>query len=363
MVILTAASLLLTGCWDAIEVNDYDLSTMIILDKRGEEFSFTAEFPRILPSMGGGDAKPKNVYVKGSGSTFAKARDSLETKLDKPLFLGTVRTLCITQNAAADDLARYLFRLREDGSYRQKVAIVITQETPEALTNFENETESPGGFAMDEMLASLEKDGRTFGRNTSQYVESILGGRGFVVNCIGLMDKQLTLTGYSVFRDAKCIGFIPVEQARGLVFLLADKPVWVYRVPFGENFAAVEVEMSGKKIVPTFQEGVIRYSLQMEFKAEVQYFNDVVMFPLDKQAMNEITKNLEQTLRDEIQRTIEQSQKEFQSDYLEFCDAFRCAYPDVYDKLDWAVTYPNAQIEVSTLIDLSVSKKMDYEPS
>ena len=362
--LLSAVILLVTGCWDAINIIDQSFITMVILDKQGEEFTFIIEIPKITPAGSNGGTKgPKVTFVKGSGSSFVKARDSLDEKVDKPLYLGTTRTLIITENASKNDLPEYLFRLREDFTYRQKIILTTTREDPAILTEAENENETPSGYSIDDNLISLNNSGLTFAKTTASYVEDILSNRGFVVHCIGLENKQLTLVGYSVFRDGKNIGFIPVENARGLVFMLAQKPAFFYRVPYGEEHATVEVELTQKKIVPSYQDGTIRFSVQIKFKGDVQYFSQVALFPLDEQKMKEIKLNLTQVLQEEIQKTIDQSQKEFQSDYLMFCESLRLAYPEVYDKLDFGQVYPNVQIEVSTSLDVSISPKMDYDPS
>ncbi len=363
MIMLMALSLLVTGCWDSTRLNELDLSTMVILDKRGDEFSFTVEIPKIVPSSAeGSTSSTKNSYVRGVGTNFPEARDELETHFERPLYLGTVRTLVVTQNAAENDLAEYLFRLREDSSYRQKVVLTTTREDPAVLVEFENETDSPGGYSVDNMLMAAQENGRTYGKTTSHYVGDILNERGFVVHCIGLKEKQLALMGYSVFRDAKCIGFIPAEEAKGLIFLLADKPVWTYRVPFSEHYATVEVRVAQKKIVPGYHEGAVRFTVRFEFEAIVQYASEALLFPLNEQALQEISQSLQQALQEEIRSAIERSQKEFQSDYLMFGEAFRMAYPDVYDRINWIGEYPDAQIDVQTKIDLSITPKMDLDP-
>ena len=364
MLLLASVILLVTGCWDAININDQNFITLVILDKKGDEFTFIIEIPKIVPAgTNGGTSGSKVTFVKGSGPSLVKARDSLDTKVDKPLYLGTTRTLIITESASKNDLPEYLFRLREDFTYRQKITLTTTRDDPAVLIEAENENEMPSGYSIDDNLISLNNSGLTFAKTTASYVEDILGKRGFVVHCIGLENKQLTLVGYSVFRDGMNVGFIPVEDARGLVFMLADKPAFFYRVPYGEEHATVEVELTGKKIIPIYQDGAIRFSVQMEFKGDVQYFSQVALFPLNEQRMKEIEQNLTQMLQEEIQKTINQSQKEFQSDYLMFCESFRMAYPSVYEKLNFSQVYPNVQIDVSSSLDLSISPKMDYDPS
>lgn len=361
---LAIAPLLLTGCWDAREVNELSLTTLMILDKVGDEFTFTGEFPTIMPlGTEGGSSTPKCVYLTARGKSLSEVRDDIENQLEKPLYLGTFQTLVVTERAARENLAEYLFRLREDPSYRQKVILAITREEPEAFTHRDDKTASGSGGNVDEMLTSIEQGGRTYHKTTSAYVEDLLNKRGFVVHCIGLRDKKIALVGYSVFRNAKCIGFIPVEQARGLVCLLADKPRWNYRIPFEEGFATVETRLNRRRIVPSYQNGVIRFSLQMEIEGMVQYVSQVELFPLNETALQEIKTQVGEMIRQELTSTVEQSQKEFKSDYLLFGEAFRIAYPDVFEALDWEQAYETAQIDVQTKLDMKINTRIVLDPS
>lgn len=363
---LLLISFMLTGCWDAADVSSLNLSTMVILDRKGDELSFIVEIAKISPASksgeGGGGGK-KQTYLIGSGKNLAEARQALDMQMDKPLFLGTVRALIITERAAANDLAEYLFRLRENQEYRQKVNIAIIQDDPQVLIEAENEADQPVGFVIDDTIHTGQKNGHTCAVMTEKYVNDILAKTGFIIQHIGLVDKQIKLDGYSVFRDAKLVGFIPMEGSRGLSYMLSDQPIWVYRLPCDEDFITAEVKLGRRKIKSTYQNGRIGFQVQLDFKATIQYKSDVSLFPLNEQNLQRYSEDLNQVLAQEIRAAIEQSQNQFQSDYLNFEEVFRLAYPDEFERMDWLAEYPKAEIEVSTSIDTSVSDKIDIEAS
>ena len=56
IVLLLLIIFLLTGCWDAADVSSLDLSTMVILDRKGDELSFTLEIAKISSVSGSGKA-------------------------------------------------------------------------------------------------------------------------------------------------------------------------------------------------------------------------------------------------------------------------------------------------------------------
>ncbi len=360
---LMLAFVLLTGCWDSTDVNNQNLVTMVILDKQGDTFSFIVEIAKVSPlgESASGAGPQKQVYLLGTGKDFAQARDSLDMQMDKPAFLGTVRALVLTERAAANDFTEYMFRLRENQEYRQKVNITITAEEPKALTEYENENDKPAGFIIDNTIVTATMLGHTCAVTTEDYINDILRKRGFLIQHIALTDRQIKLDGYSVFRDAKLAGFIPMEESHGMTYILAKHPVWVYRLPGGGGYVTAEVELSGRTVKPSYQAGRTGFQIRLSFKATIQYNSDPILFPMNAQNMEKLSGDLNQVLASEVRMAIEQSQVQFQCDYLRLGEAFRIAYPDVYDQMDWLSEYPKAEIEVGTYVDLSVSEKMDIE--
>jgi len=195
---LVLISFLLTGCWDASDVNNLNLCTMVILDRKGDQLSFTVEIAKITPmgeSGGGGGGGKKVAYLTGSGRDFAEARDDLDMQMDKPLFLGTVRAVVVTERAAAKDFTEYMFWLRKNQAYRQKVNISVIAVEPKALTEFNNENDQPAGFVIDDTIHSAQGLGHTCAVTTEEYINDILSERGFLIQHLGLVANQIKLDG------------------------------------------------------------------------------------------------------------------------------------------------------------------------
>ncbi len=363
---LIAISFLLTGCWDASDVSNLNLCTMVILDQKGDKLSFTVEIAKIAPmgeSGGGGGGGEKMSYVTGTGRDFAEARDDLDMQMDKDLFLGTVRALILTESAATKDFAEYMFRLRENQAYRQKVNISIISVEPKVLTEFENENDQPAGFVIDDTIHTAQALGHTCAVPTEEYINDILSKRSFLIQHLGLIDKRIKIDGYSVFRDAKLVGFIPVESSRGISYIVSGSPVWVYRLPGDDGFVTAEVQLTHRDIKPSYENEKIKFQVQIAFKATIQYNSEPSLFPLNDQNIQKYSDDLNGVLASEVRTAVEQSQTLFQSDYLLFGEIFRLNYPDEYEQMDWPAEYLKAEIETSTSVDATVSDKIDMEAS
>ena len=135
----TVLCLLLSGCWDAKDINDQNIVTTILLDKVLDRYVFYIEIANTDSSgkssgEGGGSGGGDNyVIVKAEGSSIVEAGNALERKLDQPLFLGATRALILTDNLASYDVSEYFNRIRADIRYRKKVLTVTTSCVPEIL--------------------------------------------------------------------------------------------------------------------------------------------------------------------------------------------------------------------------------------
>ncbi|GAB6933558.1 hypothetical protein JCM14719A_19110 [Calditerricola satsumensis] len=95
--------LLLTGCWDRVEINDLALVTAAGLDKgKGKtvKLSLQLAVPAAMPSVAGGDGgglggggagagRPPTLVVSAEGITIADAMTKLQEKLPRRIFWGT----------------------------------------------------------------------------------------------------------------------------------------------------------------------------------------------------------------------------------------------------------------------------------
>ncbi|MFZ5974947.1 MAG: Ger(x)C family spore germination protein [Bacillota bacterium] len=371
--LMLAVLLFATGCWDSMDIEDKNIATTVIFDKKDGEYRFSIEIASISSNLKNNvdAANSSNSYeasgfmfVDSKGATIPETRANMDQQMDKPLYLSAVRALVITERAAETDLAEYLFRLQSIAEYRQKVNLFVTSEEPEDLEHSKTENASSFGFAVDDMLQHLVDNGQAFSRMMSRYVDNILSHSGFCIPCIDLQGNSMVLSGYCVIDyQARCVGFISIGQAKGLLLMKADKPKADYVVPLGENQATVEVELAQKETKPAYRDGKISFDMQYGFDARVQYFKTANPMPMDENMRAEITQKLGQMLKNELMGTIQQSQKEFMVDYLQFDDEFRVAFPEEFKNMDWAKEYPNAGMELNVEVNLEAAPRLDYNPS
>lgn len=369
LLILAVALLLsvfVSGCGDFKDINEKRIVTAVALDKKDNEIYLYVEIANI---EGGNKSESKStgagkkyIYVKSHGKTIPEAREALDRQLDKQPYLSAVRTLVLTEDFAKEYLVEYLFRLRADELYRKKTITVITKEDPKKLLEISNEKDVSVGFSIEEMLKTLEDAGESFSRTTSRVLENLSDRyTGILLPCIGLHDKENSLIGYSVVNGTTINGFIPVEESKGMIFIKTDKSKFYYIVPYKDNKFTIEVSLKKRKIKPSYERGKISFDMKYDFDAKLMYGDKKTPYNFDDASNAEVTEILTKTLEHELLNAVEQAQKVFDCDYLQFDDEFRLKFPVEFEKMDWQNEFLKASFNIDAKVKLSGTWMMDYE--
>lgn len=369
--------LLTTGCWDSLDINKKNVITATILDYKDNEYTFYMEVASVVTGVqqqggsgqqggssgqqGSSSSTNKVAILEGSGDTLAKARAELDAKADYPIYLSAVRTIIATDNLAKKGIEDWMNRIKEIREYRQTMRCVTTPSDPEELLKITTENAPSIGFGIDQMLQNLSDNGQVLHISSEDVLEKLVEEyTSFLIPAVAVEKNNVAFTGYTVFKDDKSIGFIPKADANSIVFMLNPHAFFIYSIPYNEGKATIKVRLSKKDLKPDYKEGKIVFDLDMGFDAEYMYADKVI--PFDENMQKELTNSLKEHLLKELADMVIQSQQQFKSDYLEFNEAFRIAYPEEYKNMDWSKEYPKAEVHIKVDVKLESSPSMDYDP-
>ncbi len=364
LILLTSA---FTEQGDSKDINDKLIATTIAVDKKGGEIWFYLEFANIQQGQsssgggGGGGGAKKYILVKSHGRTLAEARLDLNRQLDKPVFLSEVRTLLLTEAFAKEHLLEYLYRLRADETYRKKVITMTTRDDLDALYKTFNDRDESLGYSAENTITTLESLGDCFPRTTSRLLENLSDTyTGILLPCIGLEGKESALTGYSVVNDDKVVGFIPIEACKGLNILKTDMAKTYYVIPYKQFQFTVEATLTDRKIKAYYENGRPVFKISLKFDATLEYGDRKTPYNFGEADDKALTAILKQMIEQDVKEAIFQAQTTFKTDYLQLDDAFRVAYPQVYDSVDWNVAFEQALIAAEAEVSLKSAAMIDY---
>lgn len=356
--LLAAAS---AGCWDSKDINEKALITLVLTDKREGELKFYVEVPNLAMGQageGGGGAVEQFSIVSGAGETYADARRQLNATMEKPIFLGSTRSLVVTDELAMHDFEEYMYRMQNIVDYRKTLHIVTTREKPEDLLSITPENNASIGYSIDDTINSLEGDGKVVAYTVSDIFDFLYADYCFVLINMDLQDGRLYYNGYTIMHKGKYLGFIPLEESYGLVWLAGDNIKRLYVVPFDGYTVTVEVTVTKKHITPIYSDSGVSFDISFIFDSKMLYANKNLM--LDERAEAQIKNNLQEQLLEDITEAINQS-KSYRCDYMGFKERFRVVYPNIVGQLDWESEYVNATFNISVETKLETARMMDLE--
>jgi len=364
LILLTAA---FTEQGDSKDINNKTIVTTLAVDKRDGEIWFYTEYPNIQQGQssgsggGGGGGAKKYSLVKSRGKTIVEVRSNLNRQLDKPLFLSAARTLILTEAFAKEHLMEYLYRLRADETYRKKVITLTTRDDLDAMYKAINDQDQSLGFTAENTVTTLEGLGSCFTRSTSRLLENLSDTyTGILIPCVGLEGQHIALTGYSVVNDDRVVGFIPIEACKGLNILKADMASTVYVIPYKGSQFTMDTTLMDRQVKAYYENGKPVFKFSLKFDASLEYGDKKTPYSFGDADKKELTAILKQLIEQDVKEAIYQAQRTFKTDYLQLDDAFRVAFPVVYDSMDWNVAFGEATIMAEAEVNMKSSSMVDY---
>lgn len=363
LVAITACLSLLCGCWDSIDIQQENIHIAEAIDYQDGKYHFYGEVADLSgKSQKSGDGGQGNIgfsIIEASGETYTEARDNFNQKNSKPVYLGACEVLIFTDRLASKDVEEYLNRSRTQRNTRKSLKVITTSEDPGDLLNVEPDNASSVGLAIDNMQESMMKDGSSFHVNIGDLLEVIAVKKaGFLIPAMDIEDSHIALTGYTVFNNAKKVGFIPQDKRRGVVFFLNPKGRFHYEVVLNSNRYELDVTLKDRKIDTLYSDGQLTLQVELSFKAVLNYMAE--MQPITKADRESLQRLLEEATRQDILQALETSQ-EYATDYLGIYRYFRAQHNSAFQTINWEQAYSSASTQVTANVAI-VSSELPQEP-
>ncbi len=351
----------LAGCWDLKDIEERDIATLVIVDKTEEDgYTFWVEFAKPYHSGNSERASGRFAFRKGSGETLVAARRAIEEQLDHPLYLGADNAVIMTERFAREGIEEYMYRLRETKDYRKMVDILVTSDSPELFTKVLPEQTSVGISLALTANNMIDQD-YIYSFQLPGILEALAGPcRCFLLPNVHVTENDVSISGFSVFRDGMLSGTIEYERARGVLLLLTDKPMMTYRIELEEAAATVTIKCGGHKTEPSYENGEIRFVVSARFTGQLEYLSNGLK--IDDEQTERLSQALRSQVEEELMDAIWTAQKQFGADYIGFHEQFRIHYPVAFREMDWDERFPDAKVDVKVSIDLDTDGTLDYLP-
>jgi Ger(x)C family germination protein len=344
-----------SGCWDSKDIEQKDIHISVTIDYKDGNYIYYGEVANLSGNpQNGTDTNKKNQsfdIITAKGESFVQARAQLEQKSSKTLYLGACEILIFTHRLPNMGFEEYLNRSRAQNETRKSLKLITTSTEPEKLLKTPPDNSLSVGLSIEGILEKMFNDGDTISVDIGDILELLAVKKvGFLIPEVNIDESNLTLTGYTVFKNSKIVGEIPIKQGNGIVYFFNSKANLVYNIANNSIIYNIDAHLKNKSIKTVYQDGKLKIQVGMNFVADLNYAN-IASIP-DQDNINQIQDSLAKILKDEIIQTLVTSQKKFQCDYLGIFRYFKIHNNTEFKTIDWEKIYSEAAIEVSTKVTI-----------
>lgn len=358
--IIVLLIMLLTGCKDGYplppqtEIDDIELIKVIAVDRCDDSnmVKVTVTSRKATAAStgqeGGMSANEQIVVLSALNETVQAAIRQFQTYTNKKIFWGHTGFYLIGEEAAKEDIVRYLDFFARDHDFRPNSKVFVTYGKAGDILEKSN---LPGFFIAD-YLESLAENTKLLSKSGSLKILQLMTELdenttfGIAVPAISLdgelvkskgakfpLDKAVLVEGYAIIKDFKLAGFVSQSDSRGYNFIgnIGDMGMIGITDQAGKN---IGVEIVGKrsKIIPLVENGqltAIRIKTWLETNVDEVHsrkdiFTEDSLIYLEHQQAEAIKKEMENCVK---------LAKELKADFLGIGKAVRLKHPIVWNRI------------------------------
>ena len=248
LIIIILTSIVLTGCWDSVEINKREYIFAVGIDKNAKNLTFTSEIPKINE----GSEEQRLVYTKDC-INFADFYATSYLHSEKVISDRLMQVIILGEDLARDTetVKRIFDEIQRSPQMNRRVKICIAKGKAQDIINTEIPHNPIVGRYLSEMLIKLKRESY---QNIYTFDEAILdlGKTGnAMVPVVEINDKSLKIERAGVFKEYELVGFLEPEEVSSIMVLLNPGKAAIRNVNIvveGTNVSlgAVDITMTKK---------------------------------------------------------------------------------------------------------------------
>lgn len=383
---------ILAGCWDRRELNELGITSATGID--WSDGMWTISYQVIVPSGmwsggggGSGSTSQSSVHVfSAEGRTIRDAASKSSLEIPRQLYFAHTNTIIIGKQAAEHGLSEVVELYLRNVEARETVVMAVTEGSASDVLKLFVPLEKVPGDALNKIML---KEEMIFGYYPAIRVVDFARGLYSDSRAVGVpeinlkgkrdnkarkeissldifkktfSDSKLTMTGLSVFKDARRIGRLDLIESFGVSWLSDKVKNSVIAVPCPANsdsnsnpnaFSTFRINKVKTKVTPQKAGNRIQMLVQTDVSGEL----------LESECKLDLTKNegvrkLSNSIEQEIKGIMEtgwKAIKRLNADLPGFTDKIHRKYPKDWKvmKDNWSEQFPKLAVETQVRVSIS----------
>lgn len=358
IIIILSLLLLLSGCWGITELPEIAIIGGVGIDKKDSgEFQVTTQTIQPLAVK---ENQPEAFLTRtSSGLTiFEAVRDFIITAGKKQLW-EHIEALVIGPDIAKEGVLPILDFLHRDHEPRPTMYCFVSKDTAKEILEIKSKIESIPTrairLALEEQIA-LSKAPRVEMYN---FIERLMQpNQDPYLPIIHKGKEDFEIFGTAIFKKDRMVGELTPRETRAMLRVLGEVEggLQVIIIPSeeekGPNYASIEIKSSKADIQAELDGGDPKIIITVD---EIGIIGDISQHTeIDYQTLKDIEKIYANTIRKEVEHTVQKIQKELQSNVLTFAGVIHRKDKQYWEKHkeQWDEIYPRLQVDVQVKTEL-----------
>lgn len=353
--LLCISTILLSGCWDSEELQNLNIVSGVAIDKDGDvENRYRTSVQIINPSQVAGGAQGGQVQstpvktVSSSGSTLSESLRKISPMVPGELFFPHIQVMVISEEVAKEGITHLLDVIERDSRFRLLFPIIVAKNNAaQSVLQIATSLDPiPSSQIVSDLKTTEEEWGEYISINADEIIKKSKKG-SFTISGIQINGDveqgnksenmqqispttRLEIGGLALFTDGKLQRWLEGKSARGHTWIMNKMKRTVLNLNYQDMKDAIAIEVHRSNTSVKVSEKDMQPVLTIQVYTEGSITETLLPIDLsDYKTIENLEKQMEKEIKDEIQSTITIAQEE-KSDFLELGK-----YINIQDKKLW----------------------------
>ncbi len=352
---------LLSGCWDRIEINDLAIVLATGIDYEDGKVQLTSQIfiPRKAgggeSSGGGGSPSGVTLIRTAEGRNIAEALNRLQRKVPRNMFWGHCEVIIISEQAGKRGIREYIDFFLRYPQFREHAYVFSSEKAAKDILALLDPLERSSAESLREM-ANLKLGTRVTALELAKSIEgpssSAILSRMLILPPEPDQDKLTTtpyVKGLSLYKKDRYVKTVKEPLSVGVLLFAKELNNIIMPVEIKPLEGSFSIRLIENKT--TLKPRIVNQHWSM--KVDIQTNGEVVLNTTDGNltdpaVLTQLEKAWSAKLTSLAHDALHMSQKELRSDLFQFAVEFRRYHPKLWKEQEknWETIYPELDVEV-----------------
>lgn len=355
--------ILLTGCWDKVEIDRRLFVSSIGVDLNGEDemnrFIVTYEYPNINAIGKEATEEQKAFVVSTPSSSIFQAGKEFTTRVAFPFYYKHVKVLILGEDLVNQGklVREVLDELNRDTKVNKKVQILAAKGRAKSIL----ETEMKRNQTTDEAIYTMLREGeRNSNRFTPQTLTKFIRDADYcgatLIPKIFLKGDEILVSGGCIMKNYKHIAWIGERENRALSMINGRTKRDTIDIPYRDSIVSFTITRA-KSVKSIRIEKDINMDISILLEGYLQgYIAGDHKRAYDDRSLKDMERSIESFIKREAQRALKLIQEEYNADLIGVGEHLSKFHPRKWKKIEdsWDEMFPRVKFNLS--IDANIRR-------